>query len=150
MGKLKTKGSELFLGDAAGSPDVLAFGCITAISGLGGPAGQIDVSCWRSDEAEYEQGRAQPGAITINGIYEDDDTSFVRAKELMDDGSDGTDAPTLDSAGSFAGSPTTRTFVHWMGYVADVTWDLQDNNVWRWQVQVQRSGRWTLARKVVV
>ena len=86
MGKLKTVGSELFLGSSNHSPEVQAFGCITAISGLGGPANQIDVSCWRNEDGEYEQGRKQPGTVTISGIYESEDDTFDTVADLYETG----------------------------------------------------------------
>lgn len=153
--RIKTKGSELFVLDAADSPDVTAFGCITDISGLGGPAGQIDVSCWRSEEGEYEQGLKTPGQVTVSGIYDSDDEGEEKAKALFDSGeivgwyiggSDGTDAPALNTDGS-VNPPETRTGIHFQGYVADFSWQLQQNNVWRWQFQIQRSGPWTKTKK---
>jgi hypothetical protein len=156
MGRIKSKDTQMYAVVPDISPAVLLLGCITAIDGLGGAANQIDTTCFSSQEMEYEAGLPNPGQVTVSGIYDSTDDVFpqlVTLKESGDvvgwyiGGSDGTDPPTEGSAGDVVEAPTTRTGVEFRGYVADVTWTMAANNVWRWTLVIQRTGPWTLTRK---
>lgn len=155
MAKLSDLGTAIYGVDPAQSPSVFTLGCISAIDGLSGPAQQVDVTCFSSVEMEYEAGRANPGQITVSGIYDTNDSVFTDLVELKNSkrkiewyigGSDGTDPPTEDTDGGVL-PPTTRTGLSFAGYVADITWQIQQNNVWRYQLMIQRSGPWTLTQK---
>lgn len=152
MGKIKSQGTDLFVCPDGVAVDKLA--CITQISGLGGARGQIETTCFSSIEKEYEGGMATPGQITIGGIYDDADTVFDTLVSLKDSGdvvpwyvggSDGTSAPTV-TAGALT-PPTTRTGISFKGYVADISWQMDPDNVWRYQLVIQRSGPWQLTKK---
>lgn len=162
MGKIKTQGTDLYV---ASAPTVaLKLACITSISGLGGAKNQIDVSCFSSVEMEYEAGMANPSQITIGGIYDTADAVFPALVALKDrienanvdwyiGGSDGTAAPTV-AAGVMTppggiGSPSTatRTGILFNGYVSDITWQMDANSVWKYQLIIQRSGPWDLVPK---
>lgn len=156
MGVVKTQGTEMYVVAEEISPEVQLLGCITGIDGLGGAAGQIDTTCFNSIEMEYEGGMNNPGQVTISGVYKTTDTTFPnlvalkRTKTVVGwyiGGNDGTDPPTADS-NFLVVPPTNRTGIDFRGYIADLTWQLQQNNVWRWQVVVQRSGEWDLTPKV--
>mgnify|MGYP001086526134 CR=1 FL=1 len=149
MGKIKTQGTDLYAVNAATTAAKLA--CITAFSGLGGARGQIDVSCFSSTEMEFEGGMANPGQITVGGIYDTADTVFGDLVDLKDSGevvdwylggSDGTSPPTV--AASVLTAPTGRTGITFSGYVADITWQMDASSVWKYQLVIQRSGGWTL------
>jgi Phage tail tube, TTP, lambda-like len=153
--KLKDKGTVFYGVIPSLSPPVLALGCITGIDGLGGAASQIDVTCFSDTEMRYEGGKPNPGQITISGIYDTEDDIFPelvalkRSQEVVGwyiGGSDGTDPPTEASDGGVE-PPTTRTGIDFEGYVADITWQIQANNTWRYQLMIQRSGEWNLTRK---
>lgn len=149
MGKIKTQGTDLYVVDTATTAVKLA--CITAFSGLGGARNQIDVSCFSSTEMEFEGGMANPGQITVGGIYDSADTVFPTLVGLKDSadvvdwylgGSDGTAAPTVLASALTA--PAARTGITFRGYVADITWQMDANNVWKYQLVIQRSGAWDL------
>jgi hypothetical protein len=60
--------------------------------------------------------------------------------------SDGTALPTVDSAGTVTYA-STRTFVEFDGYVADLPLDFATNSVVKSTMQIQRSGARTLHAK---
>lgn len=152
MGKLKTQGTDVYV-----SPDGIAvdkIACVMSFSGLAGPRDQVDVTCFSSQEREYEAGMATPGQVTIGGAYDSADTVFETLVELKESGavvqwyvggSDGTAAPTVTS--TVLTPPTSRTGISFKGYVADVSWQLEANNVWKFELVIQRSGAWTLTQK---
>ena len=53
--------------------------------------------------------------------------------------SDGTAVPTLDGDGEFV-MPTTRTYLEFEAYIADVTIDIATNEIVRGTLTLQRSG----------
>jgi hypothetical protein len=149
MAKIKSQGTDLFVVDTATTVAKLA--CITSFGGLGGARSQIDVSCFSSVEMEYEGGMANPGQITVGGIYDTADSVFDKLITLKDSGetvewylggSDDTTAPT--AAASAIVPPSGRTGITFNGYVADITWDMAANGVWKYQLVIQRSGPWDL------
>lgn len=151
MTKIRTQGTDVYV-HADNYIDKLA--CVTSISGLGGARSQIDVSCFSSDEMEYEGGMANPGQITFGGIYDSDDAVFAtliglkESGEIVDwyiGGNDGTSAPT-EVATVFT-PPSDRTGIDFKGYVADISWQMDANSVWKYQLIVQRSGGWNLTPK---
>lgn len=149
MGKIKTQGTDLYVADTSSTAVKLA--CITSFSGLGGARNQIDVSCFSSAEMEFEGGMANPGQITVGGIYDSADAVFSTLLTLKESGdkvewylggSDGTTAPTV--AASVITAPAGRTGITFQGYVADITWQMDANSVWKYQLVIQRSGAWDL------
>jgi len=152
MSKLKTQGTDVYV-----SPDAIAvdmLGCVTSFSGLAGPRDQIDTTCFKAKEREFEAGMATPGQVTIGGAYETTDDLLPDLIALKDSGdvvqwflggSDGIADPTI-TAGVLT-PPTTRTGISFKGYLADFSWTMEGNNVWRYELVVQRSGPWTLSRK---
>lgn len=145
MGKIKTQGTDLYVVDTATTAAKLA--CITSFSGLGGARNQIDVSCFSSVQMEYEGGMLNPGQITVGGIYDSDDTVFTELVTLKDSGdlvswylggSDATTDPTV--VGSVLTAPVDRTGITFDGYVSDITWQMDANSVWKYQLVIQRSG----------
>jgi hypothetical protein len=155
MGKLKDKGTQFYVGTVSLSPPVMVLPCISGIDGLAGARQNIDVTCFDSDEGENEAGRAQPGQVQISAIYDTNDQTFPELEALFDSGetagfyiggSDGTDPPTLDSTGLIE-PPTTRSGIDFRGYVADLAWQIQQNNVWRYTITIQRTGKRRTTRK---
>lgn len=149
MGKIKTQGTDLFVVSAPTIASKLA--CITSFSGLGGSRNRIDTTCFSSIEKESEGGMADPGQITVGGIYDTADTVFDALITLKDSaelvewylgGSDGTAAPTV--AASVMTPPAARTGISFEGYVSDITWDMGADSVWKYSLVIQRSGPWTL------
>jgi hypothetical protein len=146
-----TQGTQMFVevADTAGST-WLQIGCPTGISGLGGSKSQIDVTCLDSEEMEYLPGMAAPGALTVNLNFDPAVVSHRELWELFNGNqvqrfaigfSDGakTIVPTFDTAGVPV-FPTTRTFIEFEGYVADLPLDFAINGVITSALSIQRTG----------
>ena len=149
----KTQGTELWFQD----PDsglAVKVGCITSFTGGGSPADQIDVTCMDSDAREFVAGMKSPGQSTFGINFDMDDTSHLRLNELFESGevlhwavgwgdfTPGPPAngapPTTDSSGFV--TPTSRSWILFDGYVADIPLDAQLNGVWTSTVALQVSG----------
>lgn len=146
---LKTKGTELWLvrNDSSGY-SLVKIGCPTGITGLGGTKNQIETTCLDSEEQEFVAGFATPGQVTVNldfdpakishrelWQYNEDDTTL----SWVIGASDGTDPATVDSSGTLT-FPTTRTYIEFTGYIADLPLDFALNSVVKSTMQIQRSG----------
>jgi hypothetical protein len=149
---VKSQGTELFFYDVSQSSSVERAGCVTNISGLGGAAAQIPTSCFNSEEDEFEGGRPSPGQIQISMNYRKDDNTFPYLVGLKDSrdvipwnisGGDGTGTPTPNSDNELE-TASGRTGLRFAGYVADMTWNITDNDIWRVELTIQRSGPWRL------
>lgn len=126
--------------------------CVTAISGLGGAADQIETTCLESDARTYVPGLKAPGTATFTIQYAANDASMNRLHELYVDGTtdvhfivglgDGATPgipPTVDTAGAVT-YPTTRTFLDFLGFVQDFPWDIALNAVVSNAIAIQVSG----------
>lgn len=148
MSKL-TQGTQIYFID----PDddsVVAVQCATSFNPGGAPTDQIEDTCLESDDRTYKPGLRTPGQATIGLNSDPENASHIRMHELSETNpppelkwvvgwSDGTDAPTVDSAGDFD-LPTTRTWFTFQGYISDFPFDFQQNAVVTSTVTVQRSG----------
>src|SRR5690606_22349555 len=145
------KGTQLWveIADTAGSSWV-QIGCPTGISGLGGAKSQIDDTCLDSEEMEYSPGMASPGALTVNLNFDPSVISHRELWELFENDntvrfaiglSDGAKSivPTFDTAGTPV-FPDTRTFIEFLGYVADFPLEMTLNSNVTSAVSVQRTG----------
>lgn len=154
---VKTKGTELWLvqEDSAGF-EMIKIGCPTGITGLGGAKSQIETTCLDSQEMEFVSGFASPGQVSVALDF---DPAKISHQELWDlfeaqnderrwviGFSDGTAPPTVDTAGVVT-YPTTRTYIDFVGYVADLPLDFALNSVVKSTMQIQRSGGRTLHNK---
>lgn len=155
---VKTQGTQLYVLDdtASGGAEILTVLCATSLSGLGSAREQIDVTCLESDFRLFEGGLATPGALSITLNFDPSNESHYRLYELWKANtnfkfaigfSDGTVAPTIDSAGDFDFA-TSRTYVEAEGYVVDVPIDISLNAVVTATIPVQVSGEYTIFRKV--
>jgi hypothetical protein len=148
---LAVKGSELFFVKTdSNGPSIVKLGCPKGVSGLGGAKSQLDTTCLDSEEMEFSPGMGSPGAMTVQLDF---DPSKVSHRDLveMDENdtittwivalSDGatTIVPTIDSAGTIT-FPGTRTFIEFLGYLAEVPLELAVNTNVQSAVSVQRSG----------
>lgn len=153
IGTLKTQGTELFfINPFTTAIDLLKFACPTGITGLGGPADQLDDTCLDSTERTYKQGLKAPGPVTVNFNFIPTNTSHQIIKQLYDSGrdiqwiialSDGTSAPTQTSAGGM-NPPVSRSSIRFNGYVADFNLDVATNEIVRGTMTIQRSGTYTI------
>lgn len=149
---VKTQGSALYIADTLSSSvaAVLKMACPTGITGVGaGAASQINDTCLDDLEDEsFMPGLGSPGTITVPFVLKPAEAShqalfdMKAAKELfsmMVCLSDGTTAPTLDSADALV-APAGRTSFGFQAYVADVAIDVATNEVVRGTLTLQRSG----------
>jgi hypothetical protein len=139
--------------EATAGWSLVAVGCPTGITGLGGGRSQVDVTCLDSQEMEYEPGMANPSAVTVNLNFDPAKISHQELWNLFEDGttlhwviglSDGTAAPTIDTGSGTVTYPTTRSWIDFNGYISDFPFDAAINNVYKSAMQIQRSGARTL------
>lgn len=157
---VKTQGTQLYILDdsATGGPDIIVVECATSISGLSNPREQIETTCLESDTREYEGGLSTPGALSVTINFDPANASHLRLYELwkangpnfkaaIGVGQPRDVAPTIDTAGDFD-FPTTRSFIEFEGYIADVPLEFALNAVVTSTVSIQISGPYTIHPKV--
>ena len=145
-----TQGTELYIGDPY-DDSIFKVYCPTGITGLGGAREQIPITCLDSEEAEFAPGFATPGPVSVPLNLDFSEPSHVRLYELFQSTdqtnvqvaiglSDGKGIPptSVDSSGFVL--PTTRTWLQFAGYVADVPIDLALGSVVQGTMTIQRSG----------
>lgn len=149
-----TKGTQLYILDPRTVPfgDVITkLECPKSISGLSLSTPQIDTTCLDSTAMEFVPGMPSPGAATIGLDFDTAKESHMLIEDLNKNQvvaqfaiglSDGVDiAPTgIDSQGDFI-LPTTRTWIVFTGYVADLPLDFAINSTVQSNFTVQQSGR---------
>ncbi len=150
VGTVETKGTELFFVDNQTSSvaAVIKLSCPTGITGIGGAADQIDITCLDSAEREFARGFQNPSAISVPFNFIPSANSHQVLFDLKDSGetigwliclSEGTTAPTLDSNDDLV-PPSGRTSLAFQGYVADLNLDIATNEIVRGTLSIQRSG----------
>jgi hypothetical protein len=132
-----------------GGYHLVKVGCPKGVGPIGGSKSQIDETCLDDIEKQFGPGMASPGAISVPLDFDPTKVSHQQIVEMdLDDlkttwvvgMGDGTSAPTIDTGTGAITWPSTRTYVEFQGYVADVPLDFQiDKNVGS-TVSVQRSG----------
>lgn len=148
-GTIKTQGTELFfLDELSSSVDaVVKLACPTGITGLGGPADQLDDTCLDNTERTFKRGLGNPGQLTVPFNFIPTNRSHQILFDLKEDGrnlpwmicfSDGTVAPT--AAANDLVAPANRTSALISAYVSDVTIDVATNEIVRGTLILQRSG----------
>lgn len=149
-----TKGTQLYILDPRSVPfgDVITkLDCPKSISGLSLSTPQIDTTCLDSTAMEFVPGMPSPGAATIGLDFDTAKESHMLIEDLNKNQvvaqfaiglSNGVDiAPTgVDSQGDFI-LPTTRTWIVFTGYVADLPLDFAINSTVQSNFTVQQSGR---------
>jgi hypothetical protein len=154
-GELKTQGTHLFISDATidtSDPDLIKFACPTSITGLGGPADQINITCLdETVDNQFAKGLGNPGTVNVPFVFKPQEFSHQRLFAWKDGGetkhfaicaSDGTEDATIDSEGNITG-PVTRSTWLFDGYVSDIGIEFSGNDVVRGTLTIQRSGRVT-------
>lgn len=152
---VKTQGTKLYIIDPA-DESILAIDCATSIDGITAAREQIETTCLEDQARTYEAGLATPGTMNVSINYDPTNASHERLHELYTEGlkfnaaigwSDGTAAPTADSAGNFE-LPLTRSFLVLLNtFVADFPFDFSQNSVVSSNVSMQLSGFPTLYPK---
>lgn len=155
-GVIETKGTKLFFADplsaSSSDPDgvvILSVACPTAISGLGGSKPQINKSCLGSEEEEFFPGRPNPSQINVpfNCIFRsaahqalislDASSEIISWLVLFSDGAL-TPPTSVDSDDRLVSAGPTS--VEFLGYVADLNFDVQQNDIVRGTLVIQRTG----------
>lgn len=149
-----TKGTQLYILD----PRTVPFGevitkleCPKSITGLGLTTPQIDTTCLDSDAMEFVPGMSSPGAATVGLDFDTAKASHMLIEDLNKNQvvaqfaiglADGVNiAPTgVDSQGDFI-LPTTRTWIVFEGYIADLPLDFAINSTVQSNFTIQQSGR---------
>jgi len=149
-GSVKTQGTRLYFIDTLTSSDpaLVGMACPTGITGLGGPADQIEDTCLSETERTYVRGLGTPGQVSVPFILKPQEQSHQVLFDLKEQGdnlswliclSDGTTVPTLASDDTF-NVPTDRTCFEFIAYISDVNIDIASNEVVRGTLTLQRSG----------
>jgi len=152
-----TQGTQIYFIDPTGNT-LVTVDCATTFNPGGSPADQIETTCLEATEREYVAGLRTPGQASMSVNADPTNTSHVRMHELSEANpqpvlswavgwSDGTAAPTVDTAGDFI-LPTTRTWFTFQGYISDFPFDFQLNAVVTSAITIQRSGGSAWVRKV--
>jgi hypothetical protein len=153
VGTLKTQGTELFVVDklSASAAAVLKFACPTGITGLGGPADQLEDTCLDNiEDKTYKRGLGNPGQVSVPFNFIPSNGSHQILFDLKEQGdtlewliaySDGTAVPTLSAEETFVppASPL-RTSMVFYAYIADINIDIATNEIVRGTLTLQRSG----------
>jgi hypothetical protein len=151
MDGIKTQGTHLFMLNPLGSdPTIVKLVCPTGVSGLGGPADQLETTCLDNlVDKSFIRGLGTPGQVTVPFNLLPDEVSHQDLFTLKDAGVDITwllclsesqTAPSvLDSEGLMV-PPSDRTCFAFTGYIADVNIDVAGNTIVTGTLLVQRSG----------
>lgn len=150
----KTQGTMLYFINPTG-PAVTVVGCVTTISGVSSPREQIETTCLADDARSYLGGLQAPGQAQFTINFDTSDATHIALNTIYESNasvqwaigwSDGTAAPTLDSNDLFD-LPTTRSWIVFEGYIADLPFDFALNSVVGSSISVQMSGERTLTPK---
>lgn len=152
-GTVRTQGTRLF-GVSSGSPQtIFKVACATGITGLGGPADQIDKTCLTSEEREYERGIPNPGQVQVPINFIPRSASHQALITLK---ASGETVSWLIVLSDQAADPTTitndriaspgATSAEFLAFVSDFNIDIATNEIVRATLVLQRSGEvdWTL------
>lgn len=154
-GVIKTQGTRIYfaypVAESSGDLDgttILKVACATGLSGLGGPANQIDTTCLESLSMEYERGIPNPGAINLPVNFIPRSEAHQALQALFVSGetiswmavlSNQAGAPVAVDSDSRLVSPGPTTF-EFLAYVADFNIDVATNEIVRATLSLQRSG----------
>jgi hypothetical protein len=150
-----TKGTHIFILDPRNN-QITKLACPKGLTGLSLSTPQISATCLDSEAEEFSPGMPSPGAATIamdfdtavasHMLLEDLNANQVTAKWAVGY-SDGTAPPTVDSSGDFS-LPTSRSWIVFSAYVADIPMDFALNSNVTSSIGVQPSGRRQIIAKV--
>lgn len=148
MPLIATQGTTLYFIDPTDQDTAIKLACPTGISGLGGAADQIEVTCLEAKgDKSYMSGLGNPGQISVPFNLNPSHASHQALFTLKDATlsaqwiiccSDCEDVPTV-SAGGFT-PPSTGTSFRFSAYVSDVNIDIASNEIIRGTITLQRSG----------
>lgn len=149
-GTVKSQGTKLYFAVPGTSSEIHAVTCPTGISGLGGAANQIDITCLDSAEMEYVRGMQNPGQVTVPINFIPTSASHQALLDLRASGDEtswclsapSVSAPTdVDSDGNLVATATgQKPNITFRAYVSDFTLDVANNDIWRASLTIQRVG----------
>lgn len=146
MAKVKTQGTELYLLDDTDSGnEVRKIGSITGFSGIGGEAGEIDVTDMDSVAREFVTGLQDNGTVNINFDYDPQDESQQTLDALVGGAnkrflvalSESDTQPTYSSTYTL---PTDRTTFDFSAGVRSFQLDASADDAWRGTTNLRVSG----------
>jgi hypothetical protein len=151
IGTVRTQGTELFFVNPLGSDPVISkLACPTGITGLGGPADQIESTCLDTvGEKTFASGLKSPGQVSVPFNLIPRDTSHQDLFRLKETGdvlswlaalSESTTDPTEIDSDDQIVPPTDRTSFGFQAYISDVNIDIATNEIVRGTLTLQRSG----------
>lgn len=155
-GVIRTQGTRLYFADptsaSSSDPDGVVIryvACATGITGLGGQSPQINTSCLDSAEDEFQAGRNSPGQVNVpfnviprsaahQALIDLDEAKTVISWMVVLSDAQLTPPTSVDADSRLVSAgPTT---VEFLGYVSDLQIDVQDNEIVRGTLVLQRSG----------
>lgn len=150
--QFETQGTHLYFVDTVSSSvdEVRRLTCPTSIPGIGGGTkDRIPTDCLDNVSGfhTYIGGLADAAEMTVPFVLYKGDAGHQALLALRRANtvvgwyvglSDDTDDPTIDSDGDLV-SPTTRTGFSFRGYIANLTFDAEGNEVVRGSVTIQRT-----------
>jgi hypothetical protein len=152
---MKTQGTDLYAIDPR-DESLITVGCITSLDGIDSTIDQIETTCLNSAERTYVAGLGTPGTATFGLNIDTADANHLLLHEIKQLGltlkwavgmSDGTAAPTVDTAGDF-NLPTSRSWITFEGFMNSFPFSFALNGVVASSVGIQVSGAQALIAKV--
>ena len=150
---LSAQGTHIYFVDELGALHTLF--CPTGVTIPRATKENIDVTCLSDQDRKFKAGMGTPPTLTITAFFDPQQASHKYlwdAQESRENlvfivgASDGTAAPTVDTAGDVT-LPTTRSFFTFEGYIQDTPLDAQLGAEYSIQFIVQMSGNSTLVPK---
>lgn len=148
MAATKTQGTQLYYASAAAV--VTTVGSIISMTGLdSGNVDQIDTTLLTATARSFVAGLANPGAITIEMLFDPLDATLQGLVALKDAGSskswciglsDGTTAPTASASVIVQPAAASRTSVKFDGFISGLVVDFPGNDVVKANITLQTSG----------
>ena len=153
MATLKTQGTEIFLLDETDTGnEVRKLGQITGGTGVGGEAGEIDVTDLDSVAMEFVTGLKDNGSISLNINWDPQNTSHQTLDALVGGPnkrfliccSEAATDPTFGGSPAEYTLPATRTKLDFQAGVRSFQKDFTTDEVWRGSVTMRISGDITI------
>lgn len=146
MAKVKTQGTEIYLlDDTDTGNEVRKIGAITGFSGIGGEAGEIDVTDMDSVAREFLTGLKDNGTVTLNFDYDPQDASQQTLDSLVGGANKRfviglSESATAVTYTSDFQIPTDRTTFDFNAGVRSFQLDAQADDAWRGTMTLRVSG----------
>jgi len=146
MAKVKTQGTELYLLDDTDSGnEVRKIGSITGFSGIGGEAGEIDITDMDSVAREFLTALKDNGTVNVNFDYDPQDESQQTLDALVGGANKRflvalAESDTQPTYSSTFDLPTDRTTFDFNAGVRSFQLDASADDAWRGTTNLRVSG----------